>query len=111
MPKMFTKNIEVLNPQHASVNFKWKIAKTILTIFVLICVGAILLQGFFLATSIINRWDAIQFAYEKPSVVGAVKKDYESKQVKLDQSYAQPATQSAEEKLVDEVVKKIQESK
>ncbi len=111
MPKMFTKNIEVLNPEHASVNFKWKISKTILILFVLICIGAVALQAFSFGTGLVKKWDAIKFAYDKPAIVGAVKKDYESKQSKLDQSYVQPSAQSSEEKLIDEVVKRIQESK
>lgn len=57
--------------------------------------------------SVSNNWSEIQFAMEKPELVKAMREDYRAKQAKLDKDFM-TKEKSAEEKLVDSVVKKLE---
>lgn len=112
MPKVFTRNISVLDPAHESTAFKWRSAKLLLTVFLVGCLLAVLSQAIFLGKNVFNRWDEIRFAYEKPAVVKTVRTSYETKQSKLDQSFANPSSdKSGNQEIIDAIVKGVQESK
>lgn len=84
----FYKTVE--KPVESTSNFwKWtkKITKTVLLI---IAITASIYTGIQLtkvSKQIITNWSVLQFAYNKPTVVKEIQKDYETKSKKLDQSY------------------------
>jgi hypothetical protein len=102
------KTIQVPDPKHESLNLKWKAVKSILFFITFLCLAFILLQVFTLINNISGRWEEIKFAYEKPAIVKSIKKDYDTKQSKLDQSYVQP-NKNPDQKIIDEVIAKIKE--
>lgn len=111
-PRLFFKTVEKSEDEKDSSPFSGKK----LTLYSLALILAILIVGYFglqlknTYSRVSQNWNEIKFAYEKPSLVRAVRTDYEEKQNKLDQSFLQK-DKTSEEKLVDEVVKKLQESK
>lgn len=101
--KMFIKKVMV-EPKKPSVPVNYK--KIIISVIFILLVAIVLIVISSFGKKVADRWDAIQFAYEKPAIIQAIRKDYIIKQTKLDQSYV--ASQSAEEQLINEVVQKIQ---
>lgn len=112
MSKIFTRNISVPDPLHASTAFKWKTAKTFLMVFLVVCLFLVLSQAFVIGKNVFNRWDEIKFAYQKPAIVKTVKTSYDTRQSKLDQAFANPTSdKSGNQEIIDAVVKGLQASK
>jgi hypothetical protein len=93
MLKTFIKN--VLNTPKKAI---LALAILILLVWVALSVGE----------QISSKWNALVFAYQKPAIVEVIRKDYDAKQSKLEQSYTNP-DKSSEDKLVEAVIKKLQE--
>lgn len=80
--------------------------KKVLVVFaILVLLGWVALS---VGEQISSKWDVLVFAYQKPAIVEVIRKDYDAKQVKLEQSFL-IKDKSSEDKLIDAVVKKLQE--
>lgn len=75
---------------------------------VIVIVLALEVNRFF--SGLFKAWDAIRFAYDKPSIVNTVKTDYYKKQQHLDEGFLL-STPSAEEQLLQQVVNQLKQSK
>lgn len=103
--KMFYKTV-VKDAPKVSVR-RISLLKVTILVLVALIIGTAVVQTIGLGSTIVSRWDAIKFAYEKPEIVQTVKKDYETKQQKLDQSFLNKTDKSEEEQLIDKVVEKL----
>uniref|UniRef100_A0A6M3IFT6 Uncharacterized protein n=1 Tax=viral metagenome TaxID=1070528 RepID=A0A6M3IFT6_9ZZZZ len=106
MNKLFYKKVlvEPKKKDRAKINFK----KIIVTIIILLLAGLFTLKVVSFVNQVSSRWDQIVFAYNKPAIVSAIKKDYDIKQAKLEQSFL-IKDKSAEDKLIEEVVSKLKD--
>ena len=86
----------------------WK--KVLLSLFGILLVGLVLFIVKTRVDAIYAVWDELQFAYEKPNVVKSVRLRYEQGEKDLDDSFLKK-DKTAEEKLIDELTKQLQESK
>lgn len=108
MSKLFYKTVPA-EPKKDTVPLAWSkiVRKSLIAIFGVIVILLLVIQGKGFYDKVSASWDEIKFAYEKPSLVRTVREDYENKQEKLEQSFLQ-TEKSSEEKLVDEVVKRLE---
>lgn len=107
MPKLFKKIVRV--PAEDGVekrSMKSYLFGLLFAVSLLILVGFVVFKLGGFVNTINSNWQEIKFAYEKPSIVKTIREDYQAKEKKLDQSFLN--SDSSEEKLVDEVVKKLQ---
>ena len=89
----------------APISFHWpsflgKLVAAVVIIAILLYVG---FQLFGFITKVATNWNEIQFAYEKPAVVHAVRVQYDSKAVALDSQFT--AGKPSEQ---DQVLKQIE---
>ena len=103
---MFYKTVPAQPKAEKKANFNLK--KIALSVSLLFFLVVILYQVFLFGNKVVSRWNEISFAFSKPAIVEVVRKDYSAKQAKLEQSFL-IKDKSAEEKLVESVVKKLQE--
>lgn len=107
--KLFYKTVEKeqKNETTASTSPKRVLRWIIVVGLALLIVLVVSLEGFSFLKKVSSNWKEIQFAYQKPALVKSIREDYETKQEKLDQSFLK-REKSPDEKLVDEVVKRLQ---
>ena len=108
MAKLFYKTLPA-EPKKEETPLAWGkvVRKALIAIFGVIVILVLVMQGKDFYDKVSASWDEIKFAYEKPALVRTVREDYENKQEKLEQSFLQ-TEKSSEEKLVDEVVKRLE---
>jgi len=107
MANLFYKKVPA-EPKDGESKFSIKKVLSIFIISALIffTLGIIVFQTRSFSNKLLASWDEIKFAYNKPALVKTVRQDYEEKQNKLDQSFLNP--KSTEDKIVDEVVKRLE---
>lgn len=94
--------IEAVEPKKS-----WNIKKIVaFIILIFIGLGIVAYFAWQLVTfsnRIRSNWSELQFAFEKPAIVKAIRTEYQEKQTKLEKEITE-RQKSAEDKLVEEVV-------
>jgi hypothetical protein len=93
-----------------SLRSKISFSKLFTLIVVLLALLILLFQAYAIVANAVKAWPEIQFAYTKPELVHAVRVEYQTKEAALNQSLSQ-TQETAQEKLVNTVVKQLQQSK
>lgn len=79
----------------------------LVVIILLLSIGYFVFKGGSFINTVNSCWAEIKFAYEKPNIVKGIREEYTAEQNKMDKKFMKK-DQSSEEKLIDEVVKKLQ---
>lgn len=112
MATLFQKKVYVDKPETTKdkATFGRYVRGFVLGLILVIILGFVAFKvGDFLNT-VGRSWKELEFAYRKPTIVQAVRKDYEAQQHKMEQSFLQGDQKSSEDQLIDEVVKKLKDS-
>jgi len=88
-PHMFT-GINKKDPSQPSkpINVHALIGKLVLIVIFLIILGYALVNLFGFVTRVVQNWQELQFAYNKPAIVKAVRTQYESKALSVDEQFS-----------------------
>lgn len=108
-PLKFTRSQPSTEPAKTGKSFNWTKWLLFILVFVMV-IGTLTYAGFKVkgvTDSISRNWDEIRFAMEKPELVKTLREDYQNKQAKLDKDFM-TKEKTSEEKLVDEVVKRLE---
>lgn len=107
--KYFTQRNKNEGPEQKSPNFPW--GKLLLGVTLALVMGLIILYTGLKCKNIYSRaqnsWQEMQFAYEKPNLVKAMRIQYETRQQKLEDEFTR-REKSSQDKLIDEVVGKLE---
>jgi hypothetical protein len=111
----FKKNTSKLENQNEGPGRKtlnMKLGRIVSGLTLALVLIAIIGYGFLQCKSFYNRvqssWDEINFAYQKPNLVKAMRVQYETRQEKLEAEFTRQE-KSSQDKLIDEVAAKLQE--
>lgn len=109
MAKLFYKTAPAESKKEEGKPFSYRklLRMIVLLAVVSLALGLVIVQGKGFYTKVSESWEEIMFAWQKPHLVETLRKDYETKQQKLEQSFL-IREKSSEDKLVDEVVKRLQ---
>ena len=108
-PKFFTKQV-IPNNGMPGTKSGISFSKIFSLIVILLAFLFLLFQAYIITVKTVAAWPEIQFAYTKPELVHAIRTEYQTKEAALNKSLSQ-TQETAQEKLVNTVVNKLQQSK
>jgi hypothetical protein len=110
--KKNTSKLENQNEGPGRKTLNMKLGRIVSGLTLALVLIAIIGYGFLQCKSFYNRvqssWDEINFAYQKPNLVKAMRVQYETRQEKLEAEFTRQE-KSSQDKLIDEVAAKLQE--
>lgn len=99
----FKRGIHVEAVKKTSSTKAHLVGKAVIAIVVIVALLYGLLQLILVGSNIINHWQELKFAYDKPAVVKTVRVEYQKQQTKLDQSFANPQNNDKTQALLEQI--------